>query len=89
MISSSEIINKIKYNFILNRSKLAKYGIYQFFYFIYRKYYDLLAVYYSFGQKNVLCPACGYSGRKYVKIAAFSAGVLIDTDCWHCISQMS
>jgi len=67
MISSSEIINKIKYNFILNRSKLAKYGIYQFFYFIYRKYYDVSAVYYSFGQKNVLCPACGYSGRKYVK----------------------
>lgn len=66
MISSSVIINRIKYYIILNRSKLAKYGIYQVFYYIYRKYYDVLTVYYSFGQKNVLCPACGYAGRKYV-----------------------
>lgn len=67
MISSSGIINRIKYYFILNRTKLVNYGIYRVFYYIYREYYGILGLYYSLGQKNILCPACGYTGRKYVE----------------------
>ena len=60
-------INKIKYYFILNRGTLSKYGVYQIFYSVYRKYYAILTQYYSFGRNNVVCPACGYTGRKFVK----------------------
>lgn len=67
MISSSGVIDRIKYYFILNRTKLVNYGVYQVFYYGYRKYYGILKLYYSLGQKNVLCPACGYTGRKYVE----------------------
>jgi len=59
-------INKIKYFFVLNRETLSQYGFYQIFYSIYRKYYVNIAKYYSFGRNNVLCPACGYTGRKFV-----------------------
>lgn len=60
-------INKIKYFLVLNRETLSQYGFYQIFYSIYRKYYVNIAKYYSFGRNNVLCPACGYTGRKSVK----------------------
>lgn len=66
MTLSLGIIGRIKYYFILNRKKLSQYHIYQIFYFVYRKYYAILTKYYSFGQNNVLCPACGYTGRKFV-----------------------
>lgn len=51
--------------FILNRAKLSKYGIYQKFYYLYRRYYDILTIYYSSRNKNVSCPVCNYSGIKY------------------------
>lgn len=59
-------LEKVKYWFILNRKKLLKYGIYQFFFLIYEGYYKLLSFYYSFGS-NVVCPACGFVGKKFVK----------------------
>jgi SAM-dependent methyltransferase len=67
MISPPGIINRIKYYFILNRTKLSTSGVYQIFYFIYRRYNGILTRYYSLGQKNVHCPVCGYTGRKYMK----------------------
>lgn len=67
MIFFDSILNTIKYYFILNRAKLADLGIYQIFYFIYRTYYYILSKYYGLGQRNVLCPVCGFAGNKYVR----------------------
>lgn len=61
------IVNKMKYHFILNRGVLSQYGIYQVFYFLYREYYGVVAKYYSYGESKIFCPVCGYTGRMFVK----------------------
>ena len=58
-------INRVKYLFIFNREALSKYGIYQFFFYIYEGYYKFISFYYSFGSK-VVCPVCGFVGKKFV-----------------------
>ena len=58
-------IKRVKYSFILNRKALSKYGIYQFFFTIYGGYYKFVSLYYSFGS-NVVCPVCGFVGKKFV-----------------------
>lgn len=58
-------IKKVKYLFILNRKKLLKYGIYQFFFHLYNQYYKFVSFYYSFGSNRV-CPICSFSGKKFV-----------------------
>jgi SAM-dependent methyltransferase len=58
-------IEKVKYWFILNRKKLLKYRIYQFFFPIYNGYYKFISFYYSFGS-NVICPACDFVGKSFV-----------------------
>lgn len=60
-------INKIKYYFLVNERTLSQYGVYQIFSSVYRIYYAIIAKYYSFGRNNILCPACGYTGRKFVE----------------------
>ena len=59
-------IKRVKYSFILNRKALSKCGIYQFFFLIYAGYYKFVSLYYSFGS-NVVCPVCGFVGKKFVK----------------------
>ena len=65
MITFNICLEKVKYWFIFNRKKLSKYGLYQFFFSIYDGYYKFVSFYYSFGS-NVVCPACGLVGKKFV-----------------------
>ena len=58
-------MKRVKYWFIFNRETLSEYGIYQFFFYIYGWYYKFVSIYYSFGS-NVVCPVCGFVGRKFV-----------------------
>jgi predicted SAM-dependent methyltransferase len=62
-------IKRAKYWFIFNRKTLSKYGIYQFFFYIYDVYYKFVSLYYSFGS-NVACPVCGFDGKKFVSGSA-------------------
>jgi hypothetical protein len=59
-------IDKVKFWFILNRKNLSKCGISQFFFLIYDGYYKFVSFCYSLGS-NVVCPACGFVGKKFVK----------------------
>lgn len=58
-------LERLKYWFILNRKLLSKCGIYQPFFFLYMTYYKFVSMYYSFGS-NVVCPVCGFVGKKFV-----------------------